>query len=207
MGSIEAGFEPRPTKPLGLVVAPGGEERFDPGPLPVVGSPSFQRESPLILEISGGRRGWRSLLQENEGFLGTSGREQAVRDRGGCVWGSSAGFQRDERVDVTFVVGDALQGAVERARCGIEAVLLLRAFRQRGRQSSLELGDARTLECRHDHLDQPVVLAIVIPRHGCEDPVGELHRIGRRFSGNSTEILAGLTEYITYVATAVVDTI
>ena len=56
-------------------------------------------------------------------------------------------------------------------------------------------------------LDQPVVLAVVVPRHGLEDPVGEPHRIGRRFGGDSTEIQAGLTEHVTDVATAVVDAV
>ena len=84
VGGIEAGFEPRPAEPLGLVLAAGGKKRFDPGPLPVAGSRSFQREGPLILEVSGGRLGWRTLLEENEGFLGASGGEQAARDRGGC---------------------------------------------------------------------------------------------------------------------------
>ena len=123
VGSIEAGFEPRPAELLGLVLAAGGEERLDPGPLPVVGSRSFQREGPLILEVSGGRLGRRPLLEEDERLLGASGGEQAGRDRGGAVWRSSAGLLRDERVDVAFVVGDVLQGAAERAGRGVEAAL------------------------------------------------------------------------------------
>jgi hypothetical protein len=85
---------------------------------------------------------------------------------------------RDERVYVTLMVGDVLQGATERLGLEVVAVLLrLRPLRQGGRQPLLEPGDARPLERREDDLDQPVVLAVVVGRDGLEDPVGEPHRI------------------------------
>ena len=83
MGRIEAGLEPRPAEPLRLVLAAGGEERRDPGLIPVAGSRPRQREGPLILEVSGGRLGRRTFLEEGERLVGASGGEQAGRDRGG----------------------------------------------------------------------------------------------------------------------------
>ena len=148
MDSIEAGFEPRPTKLLGLVLAVGGEERFDPGPLPVAGSASFQRERPLIPKVLGGRLGWCSLLQENEGFLGTSGGEQGARDRGGCVWSSLAGLLRDERVDVAFVVGDACRA--RRSALAVESKEAPGLFRAWARgQTGYPLVDAGMRELWH----------------------------------------------------------
>ena len=80
---IEAGLEPRPAEPLRLLLAAGGEERRDPGPLPLAGPRSFQPEGPFILEVSGGGLGGRALLEEGERFVGAAGGEQTARDRGG----------------------------------------------------------------------------------------------------------------------------
>jgi hypothetical protein len=83
VAGIEPGLEPRLAEPLRLVMAAGGEERRDPGPVPIVGTRSTQGEGPLVIvEVSGGRLGRRTLLQEGERLLGTPGGEQAGRDRG-----------------------------------------------------------------------------------------------------------------------------
>jgi hypothetical protein len=111
------------------------------------------------------------------------------------------------RVDVTFVVGDVLQGPPERAGGCVVAALGPRARRQGGHRPLLEPGDARGPERRQDDLDELIVLAVVVGRDRLEHPVGELHRVGSGLEGDGAEIAAGPAEHVADVAPTVVDAV
>ena len=114
---------------------------------------------------------------------------------------------RNERIDITLVVGNVLQSAAACAGREVESILVLgpRARPQGRSQPLLEPFDAGVPQRRQDDLDQPIVLAIVVCRHRLEDPVGEPHRIGGRLQCGRAEVIAGPTEHVADLALAIVD--
>ena len=78
---VEPGLKPRPAEPLRLLLTTRGQERRDPGSIPVAGSRLLEREGPSLLEIPGRELGRCPRLKGGEGLLGAAGREQTGRDR------------------------------------------------------------------------------------------------------------------------------